>query len=392
MADEPNEGPAPAPAGSGGAGEAGGAAGGGAVATRRRESALEKLKRQLAEHAADMPPLEGYDLRKAMKILRTAGFPLDKVRVRFIESEEVRGLVVRQYPDAGEKIDMTNDLYQMELCVSDSSAIDFLPSIYQRSDITGRNFLKDFLWIFQHIFNQTREKLDNIHTYFDPLETPADFLPWLGSWVAMVLDEDWPELKKRNLIRKAVELYHLRGTLRGIRIYLKIFTGVEPTIHENYWPFEGIQICPFPMTPVVKDKNGKVIDEDAADFEMKKIQFEEDMKKARTPTTFEEQKRLLAHPEWKGSTIMDAPEMTDPMIELPYVDKAHVFTIDLPIQQDQIELDMIKKIHRILEREKPAHTDYWVRFKEPEEKEEDLGITIGLRSTVGVDTFATGGD
>ena len=48
-------------------------------------------------------------------------------------------------------------------------------------------------------------------------------------------------------------------------------------------------------------------DLDSADFEMKKIQFEEDMKKARTPSTFEEQKRLLAHPEWKGSTIMDAP-------------------------------------------------------------------------------------
>src|SRR5437764_1973988 len=102
MADKPNEGVA---------GDNGGAAVG--VASKKRESALDKLKRQLAEHSADMPPLEGYDLRKALKILRAAQFPLDKVRIRYIDSEEPRGQVVRQYPDAGEKIDLQNELYQM---------------------------------------------------------------------------------------------------------------------------------------------------------------------------------------------------------------------------------------------------------------------------------------
>jgi phage tail-like protein len=362
MADQPNDigqssGAPQAP----GAGGGGPAPAGGAVATKRRESALEKLKRQLAEHSADMPPLEGYDLRKAMKILRTGGFPLDKVRVRYIDSEEPRGLVVRQYPDAGEKIDLKNELYQIELCVSDSNCVEYLPSIYQRSDITGRNFLRDFLWIFQHIFNQTREKLDNIHTYFDPLETPADFLPWLGSWVAMVLDEDWPEIKKRNLIRKAVELYHLRGTVRGLKVYLKIFTGVEPKIIENYWPFEGIQVSPFSMDPEVLDEKGKPIEPSRPDYD--------------------ELKKAAARPDWKGATI------GEDMIELPYVDKAHVFTIELPMQQEQIELDMIKKIHRILDREKPAHTDYYVIFQPEPEKEEDFAIEVGIRSTIGVDTW-----
>lgn len=324
-------------------------------APQRRESALDKLKRQLAENAVDMPPLEGYELRKAMKILKSGGFPLDKVRIRFIDSEQPKGLITRQYPDAGEKIDFSNEMYQIELCVSDVNPIDYLPAIYQRSDISGRNFLKDFLWCFQHIFNQTREKLSNLHRFFDPLEAPASFLPWLGSWVAMTLEDDWPEVKRRNLIKKAVELYHLRGTVRGIKVYMKIFTGVEPTIYENYWPFEGIQVCPFPMFPT-HDAYGTEIDD-------------------------EDQRRMMARPDWKGATV------GEDTILMPWIDKNHVFTIELPMQQEQVELDTIRRIHRILDREKPAHTDYYVIFQPEEEVEEDFAIEVGIRSTIGVDTW-----
>jgi phage tail-like protein len=245
----------------------------------------------------------------------------------------------------------------MELCVADANPIEYLPAIYQRSDISGRNFLKDFLWCFQHIFNQTREKLNHLHTYFDPLETPASFLPWLGSWVAMTLEEDWPEVKRRNLIRKAVELYQLRGTVRGIKVYLKIFTGVEPTVHENYWPFEGIQVCPFDMYPTHDQYGNEITDEDI--------------------------RKAFARPEWKGATV------GEDMVEMPYIDKNHVFTIELPMQQEQVELDTIRRIHRILDREKPAHTDYYVIFQPEEEREEDFGIEVGIRSTIGVDTWTS---
>ncbi|MFC1705416.1 phage tail protein [Planctomycetota bacterium] len=340
--------------GLGGTGE-GGDGTASAEAPRRRESALDKLKRQLAENAVDMPPLEGYDLRKAMKILKSAGFPLDKVRVRYIDAEEPRGLITRQYPDPGEKIDFSNELYQIELCVADANPIDFMPAIYQRSDISGRNFLKDFLWVFQHIFNQTRQKLDGLHHFFEPLDTPSRFLPWLGSWVAMTLEEDWPEAKRRNLIRKAVELYHLRGTVRGIKIYLKIFTGVEPTIHENYWPFDGMQVCPFSMYPTHDSDGNEITDEDF--------------------------RKVACRPDWGGATV------GEDTVEMPFVDKNHVFTVELPMQQEQVELDTIRRIHRILDREKPAHTDYYVIFQPEEEQEEDFAIEVGIRSTIGVDTW-----
>jgi hypothetical protein len=50
------------------------------------------------------------------------------------------------------------------------------------------------------------------------------------------------------------------------------------------------------------------------------------------------------------------------------------------------------KIHRIIEREKPAHTDYYLVFKAPEEKEIDTAITVGITSTIGVDMWVSGAD
>jgi hypothetical protein len=58
-------------------------------------------------------------------------------------------------------------------------------------------------------------------------------LPWLASWFNLVLDERWPEEKRRRLLRSAVSLYRQRGTCRGLREYLKIYTGEIPQIIEH---------------------------------------------------------------------------------------------------------------------------------------------------------------
>ena len=51
----------------------------------------------------------------------------------------------------------------MTLTVSRESYVKWLPSIYQRADINGRNFYRDFLWIVQHLFGSVEEILDVIH-------------------------------------------------------------------------------------------------------------------------------------------------------------------------------------------------------------------------------------
>jgi hypothetical protein len=65
------------------------------------------------------------------------------------------------------------------------------------------------------------------------LKTPPDFLPWLAGWLDLVLDENWPLERRRELVCEAVTLYKWRGTKRGLSLYLEIYTGVKPVITDT---------------------------------------------------------------------------------------------------------------------------------------------------------------
>jgi len=150
--------------------------------------------------------------------------------------------------------------------------------------------------------------------------------------VALSLEQDWPEAKKRSLIKKAVELYHLRGTPRGLRVYLRIFTGVDPEIIENVWPFSGFVIGQSSTIGV-------------------------------------------------DTVLMHA------------VNTSHSFVVKIPLPIDEVDTPTIRRIHRIIEQEKPIHTDYYLVFAEREDDDDgDTGITVGVSSTIGVDTWIQGAE
>ncbi len=108
-----------------------------------------------------------------------------------------------------------------------STYLDLLPGIYHDNDFLGR-----FLLIFEHILSPIERTVGNLSHYLDPGLTPPDFLPWLGSWLGLVVDARIPEERRRELVSAAPELYRWRGTKRGLREYLRIYTGIEPEIIE----------------------------------------------------------------------------------------------------------------------------------------------------------------
>lgn len=108
-----------------------------------------------------------------------------------------------------------------------SSYLDHLPGIYSESDFLGR-----FLLIFESILGPIERTVDNLPQYFDPRITTEAVLPWLGSWLGLVLDERWPEDRRRDLVASAASLYRWRGTRRGLAAYIRTYTGVEPEISE----------------------------------------------------------------------------------------------------------------------------------------------------------------
>lgn len=116
---------------------------------------------------------------------------------------------------------------QLPRAQKQSSYLAYLPPLYQDDDFLGR-----FLLIFESILDPLDRTIDGINYYFDPQLVPEPLLPWLASWVDLVLNDKWPVERRRMLIQSAAELYRWRGTRRGLREYLRIYSGVEPVIEE----------------------------------------------------------------------------------------------------------------------------------------------------------------
>lgn len=131
--------------------------------------------------------------------------------------------------------------------------IDYLPAIYHDND-----FLRRFLRVPEEIVAQVEEVLAEIDRYFDPRLTPPSFLPWLATWIDLALDENWPEARRRQLIREGTELYRWRGTRRGMLTYLRIYAGVEPEIVEHRTPAEG---GPYAFSVILRVPEGSQVDE-----------------------------------------------------------------------------------------------------------------------------------
>lgn len=270
----------------------------------------EQTKRKLS-----VPDLEGLTAEDASIFLELNGFP--KPDIFYEESYEEPFTVLSHEPAKGQVVDADTIVL---INVAQRSFIEFLPGLYRTSVYEGHTYLRDFLWIFRHLFDSVSQKVDDIPSLFRPYDTPVEFLPWLSSWLAFVLDEDWPEEKKRYLLRRAVDYYRIRGTIKGLKLFLSIFVGVEPEIIENAWPFSGFQI--------------------------------------------------------DVHSTMDFDSVIFPVVNL-----SHCFIVDIPLDPGELSEQMIVKIHDIIRAEKPAHTLYYLRFKGKQVALSEFQLLVGDEDT-----------
>ena len=282
--------------------------------------ALESLNRRVVR----VPDVVGRSHTKARILLEDAG--LAKIVTLYRESYEDRDTVLEQRPARGQ---MIYEGSEVTIWVARRGYLENLPAIYRRSDAVGRNLVRDLCFLFEHMFDSVEVNLNDGWRFYDPHVTPTEFLTWLSGWTAFSLDLDWPEAEKRALIKRAVDLYRIRGTKRGLMLFLRLFTGHEPDIDENTWPFKGFRV------------------------------------------------------EGEGAEI-GARVGLDSVI-MPPVDLAHCFVVTMPIKYETVSSDMIIRIHQIIHMEKPAHTHYYLRFAE-EQGDVELRefFAIGLRSGIGI--------
>jgi phage tail-like protein len=272
-----------------------------------------------------VPDVVGRALNKAQILLEDAG--LARVVTLYRESYEDRDTVLEQRPARGQ---MVYEGTEVTIWIARRGYLENLPAIYRRSDAVGRNLVRELCFVFEHMFDSVEVNLTDGWRFFDPHVAPPDFLDWLSNWTAFTLDLDWPDAQKRALIKRAVDLYRIRGTKRGLALFLKLFSGHEPDIAENTWPFKGFRV-----------------ESEGADL---------------------------------GARVgLDS-------VILPPVDLAHCFVVTMPVPYDQVTMETVVRIHRIIQMEKPAHTNYYLRFTE-EQGDVELRefFAIGLRSGIGID-------
>lgn len=277
------------------------------------------MARQLVKRdPVRVPDVRGVGLPKARILLEDAG--LKRVVVLFREGYEDHDTVVDQQPERGHVYDDT----EIKLWVARRGYLQHLPALYRRSDAVGHNVVRDLCFIYEHMFGRIEQQIDDNARYYDPASTPADFLPWLASWMAFTLDLDWPDERKRALLRRAVDLYRIRGTKRALALFLKLFTGYEPTIDENVWPFKGFRV------------------------------------------------------ETEARIGIDS-------VILPPVNLAHCYIITIPVAFDQVTPELVLRVHQIVSMEKPSHTHYYLKFLE-EQGDVELRefFVIGARSGIGI--------
>ncbi|MBA3538162.1 MAG: PASTA domain-containing protein [Deltaproteobacteria bacterium] len=282
--------------------------------------AAEVLNRRVVR----VPDVVGRPLTKAQIVLEDAG--LAKVVTLFRESYEDRDMVLEQRPARGQ---MVYEGSEVTIWVARRGYLENLPAIYRRSDAVGRNLVRDMCFLFEHMFNSVEVNLDDGWRFYDPHVAPQAFLDWLAHWTAFSVDLDWPEEQKRALIKRAVDLYRIRGTKRGLALFLRLFTGHEPDIDENTWPFKGFRV-----------------EADGAEA---------------------------------GARVgLDS-------VILPPVDLAHCFVVTMPVKYETVTAETVIRIHQIIQMEKPAHTHYYLRFAEDKgDVELREFFAIGLRSGIGI--------
>lgn len=129
-----------------------------------------------------------------------------------------------------------------------SRYLEYLPAIFQEDPFIGQ-----FLLAFERILTGRQppddrapypeqkgleEYVDRLYTYLTPgpasseLQAQEEFLPWLASWVAVSLRDDWSVDFKRQFISNMVFLYRRRGTKEGLMKLLELYTTEGVAIAE----------------------------------------------------------------------------------------------------------------------------------------------------------------
>jgi phage tail-like protein len=231
------------------------------------------------------------------------------------------------------------------------TAVESLPAVYRR-DAAARERLERLLSLDEGPLRDLDALIADLPRLFDPAATPVEpeWLPWLAAWLDFDLTERWPDARKRELLASAFELYGHRGTIQGLRRYLKIYAGVdarvtEPAAATRVWALGTSSTLGFTTALASGAAEGAVLDATA---------------------TLDASN--LTTGEHFGAALFD--------------DVAHRFCVDVYCA-DLRRPHALDEVRAVLDREKPAHTVYSLHVIAP-------SFRVGVQAQVGIDAIVGG--
>jgi phage tail-like protein len=255
---------------------------------------------------------------------------------------------------------------QLRISFDEEGYAQHLPAIYRVPEKVSpdpppgsREALERFLALFESFFTDAEQAIDGLRRLFDPATTPAAWLDWLAGWLALELEEGWPEAKKRRILAGAFEAYSWRGTARGLTRVLAERLGVlasieEPHVQTGWWV--------LPENPEASSSGGS------------RLGLSTRLAPASPYGAVLGSTAVLA-----GAHLIEEEDVGEPL----FTNTAYQFSVTLPRSQVSAPATLAA-VRELIEREKPAHTTYQICLVEP-------GIRVGYQALLGVNTLLGGG-
>jgi phage tail-like protein len=228
--------------------------------------------------------------------------------------------------------------------------LSLLPAIYGK-DASRRDFLQRFLSLHESVLGSLEGVIADLPLLFDPSAAPngefPSWLSWLAGWLAFDLNEAWSEAETRQNLARAFQLYGQRGTVEGLRRYLKLYAGVEARIEEP-----GLQAALWSL--------------------------------GETSTLGFTTMLAPAHPQGAvvgTSATLGQSHLTrgDDFGAVLFEDVAHRFCVQVYCAE-LTRPGALADVQAVIEREKPAHTTYHLCVIEPH-------MRVGVQARVGIDAI-----
>jgi phage tail-like protein len=204
-----------------------------------------------------------------------------------------------------------------------SYAENYLPAIY-REDPEPASLMDRFLANFEGFYTVLEDKIQHSAALFDARTVPADTLDWLACWFGLALDPVWDEARRRFFIRHADELFRRRGTVSGVEIAVRLYLDCQ--VDDSL--LGAHRGAPLPTLP----SQVRIVES----FRTRGIGG-------------------LVYGDTSDGQRRQAPILLADLTPGQASESAHRFTLLVP---HNLSADDLLMVERIVELEKPAHTDF----------------------------------